>query len=506
MLHSALPRAYLAPAAMGYALAPYFGVDEVAQHPFRYVQQQHQHHLDETYAAAQRLSEQRVLAWDTSSSLSEEHQHQQHHHQLLRRASTPCPLDLSLKPPPTPSTPPSAECEAIEVDDEEDRRSREEARSQHSSSESRFHTEEDVVVDDLDSQHSSSVHSYNHHYHHQHTTSPPAIYEQLQPKKIEPVIMGALTAQEAERLRIVQEMSLAGYQDQQKLLLASPTHLQSYHHLLQTPTHSQQHQQTQPQPPHHHHHHHLHAPMTPPSTPSPPQCGARRKDTSASPGGAADPPTTATTTPKTSGSEKPVRAKKKHARRLKFDEDTSSPVSGTVILGPDEAVVTGDIDPAFNIVEVTEEARAELAKIENRLGPYQCKLCRQLHDDAFQLAQHRCSRIAHVEYRCPECDKRFSCPANLASHRRWHKPRPSQTTNNANSAGSETTELSCAKCDAKFSKQAALRKHVTSQHPNEPNNNNSSSNNNNNNNSQPVEEVVVKQPPLQHQATAMELA
>ncbi|XP_011303564.1 insulinoma-associated protein 1-like [Fopius arisanus] len=213
------------------------------------------------------------------------------------------------------------------------------------------------------------------------------------------------------------------------------------------------------------HHLQLHAPMTPPSTPSPPQCPRRRprdEDDISS--------VTPTATPKSSNYDKTIqRPKKKHARRLKFDEDTSSPVSGTVILGPDEAVVTGDIDPAFNIVEVTEEARAELAKIENRLGPYQCKLCRQLHDDAFQLAQHRCSRIAHVEYRCPECDKRFSCPANLASHRRWHKPRipPGENTPGG-------IEISCGKCDAKFSRQAALRKHLVTQHPedNTTNNNN----------------------------------
>ena len=230
-----------------------------------------------------------------------------------------------------------------------------------------------------------------------------------------------------------------GYATSTKLGLCSPgqpLHQSSYEHLLRTPPPS-------------------HQPMTPPSTPSPPQCPYKRKD-SLSPSKANNDP----------GSKTP-RGKKKHARRLKFDEDTSSPVSGTVILGPDEAIVTGDIDPAFNIVEVTDEARAELAKIENRLGPYQCKLCRQLHDDAFQLAQHRCSRIAHVEYRCPECDKRFSCPANLASHRRWHKPRP------AAAGASSSPDFACPRCEARFTKQAALRKHVAIHHADtsEPNNN-----------------------------------
>jgi ssDNA-binding Zn-finger/Zn-ribbon topoisomerase 1 len=84
---------------------------------------------------------------------------------------------------------------------------------------------------------------------------------------------------------------------------------------------------------------------------------------------------------------------------------------------------SGDIDSRYNRVEATPEARAELAKIENRLGDYVCRLCTLLFPDAFELARHRCAGIRTVEYRCPECDKCFNCPANLASHRRWHKPR-----------------------------------------------------------------------------------
>ena len=49
----------------------------------------------------------------------------------------------------------------------------------------------------------------------------------------------------------------------------------------------------------------------------------------------------------------------------------------------------GDIDPEFNVVEVTDEAKAELAKIENKIGDYICQLCNEIYDDAFGLAQHR---------------------------------------------------------------------------------------------------------------------
>jgi hypothetical protein len=33
-----------------------------------------------------------------------------------------------------------------------------------------------------------------------------------------------------------------------------------------------------------------------------------------------------------------------------------------------------------------------------------------------------------LNFSCPECDKTFNCPANLASHRRWHKPQSSAST------------------------------------------------------------------------------
>uniref|UniRef100_A0A1I8PK53 C2H2-type domain-containing protein n=1 Tax=Stomoxys calcitrans TaxID=35570 RepID=A0A1I8PK53_STOCA len=184
---------------------------------------------------------------------------------------------------------------------------------------------------------------------------------------------------------------------------------------------------------------------------------------------------------------KTERKRMKLRKHMSLDEETISPVSGTIIrkLRDDEELVVrkGDIDPAFNVVEVTEEAKAILASIDNKIGAYLCQLCRTLYDDAFKLAQHRCPRIVHIEYKCSECEKVFNCPANLASHRRWHKPKSELLANSQAKKRQHPERIPapprhspdknvaddgmdgiypCNQCGKTFRRQAYLKKHQAS--------------------------------------------
>ncbi|KAM9842755.1 insulinoma-associated protein 1b [Aulostomus maculatus] len=181
---------------------------------------------------------------------------------------------------------------------------------------------------------------------------------------------------------------------------------------------------------------------------------------------------------------KPAPKKPKAIRKLNFeDEVTTSPVLGLKIKeGP-----------------VEMKPRAQSSGGNRPLGEFVCQLCKEAYADPFSLAQHKCSRIVRVEYRCPECDKMFSCPANLASHRRWHKPRttgapalpPTQgikaelskmpplglsvksvsdeakdmsdrdtPSPGLSESGSEDGSYDCQFCGKRFKRQAYLRKHI----------------------------------------------
>uniref|UniRef100_A0A3P8UHE4 Insulinoma-associated 1b n=1 Tax=Cynoglossus semilaevis TaxID=244447 RepID=A0A3P8UHE4_CYNSE len=155
---------------------------------------------------------------------------------------------------------------------------------------------------------------------------------------------------------------------------------------------------------------------------------------------------------------KPAAKKPKAIRKLNFeDEVTTSPVLGLKIKeGPVEA-----------------KPRAQSSGGNKPLGEFVCQLCKEAYADPFSLAQHKCSRIVRVEYRCPECDKMFSCPANLASHRRWHKPRGTSVSDEAkdmsdrdtpspglSESGSEDGCYDCQFCGKRFKRQAYLRKHI----------------------------------------------
>ncbi|XP_013873414.1 insulinoma-associated protein 1a [Austrofundulus limnaeus] len=167
---------------------------------------------------------------------------------------------------------------------------------------------------------------------------------------------------------------------------------------------------------------------------------------------------------------RPTSRRTKTSRRLHFEDDvTTSPVLGLKIKA---APVDGEPEPDRS----------------PRAG-FVCQLCRESYPDPFSLAQHRCSRIVRVQYRCPDCDKVFSCPANLASHRRWHRPRPQNQDRDKGSRSGKTEPEEPKDCQdlnssspgpsesgsddglssfrqrgKSFKRKTYLRKRVTSQH------------------------------------------
>ncbi|XP_078419506.1 insulinoma-associated protein 1a [Cetorhinus maximus] len=154
--------------------------------------------------------------------------------------------------------------------------------------------------------------------------------------------------------------------------------------------------------------------------------------------------------------------KPKVIRKLNFEDEVStSPVLGLRI-----KVDARDCKPS--------------ASAHKLLAEFICQLCKERYSDSFSLAQHKCSRIVRIEYRCPECDKVFSCPANLASHRRWHKPRPGGNNSGPNprkesskdtdspcagallppGPGWKVERFECPYCSKRFRRQAYLKKHL----------------------------------------------
>uniref|UniRef100_M3XQ56 Insulinoma-associated protein 1 n=1 Tax=Mustela putorius furo TaxID=9669 RepID=M3XQ56_MUSPF len=208
-----------------------------------------------------------------------------------------------------------------------------------------------------------------------------------------------------------------------------------------------------------------------PGPPLPPAASLRP------PGKRPAPPTATAAEPPAKVAKAPGAKKPKAIRKLHFeDEVTTSPVLGLKIKeGPVEA------------------PRGRAGGAARPLGEFICQLCKEEYADPFALAQHKCSRIVRVEYRCPECAKVFSCPANLASHRRWHKPRPAPAAARASEpeaaaraeareatgggsdrdtpspggvseSGSEDGLYECHHCAKKFRRQAYLRKHLLAHH------------------------------------------
>ncbi|TNN14939.1 Insulinoma-associated protein [Schistosoma japonicum] len=104
--------------------------------------------------------------------------------------------------------------------------------------------------------------------------------------------------------------------------------------------------------------------------------------------------------------------------KSKSNEHLTSPINGVYII-PHKLTQNN----TNNEVTESKQTIKLLAEIPNHIGEYTCQLCFHWFPDAFSLAEHPCSCMASLAYPCEICGKVFNCPANLASHQRWHKPR-----------------------------------------------------------------------------------
>lgn len=59
----------------------------------------------------------------------------------------------------------------------------------------------------------------------------------------------------------------------------------------------------------------------------------------------------------------------------------------------------------YNVVDKSDESKKKLSAIENLIGDYSCRLCKETFTDAYGLAEHKCPSIIYIEYKCPECLK-----------------------------------------------------------------------------------------------------
>lgn len=102
-------------------------------------------------------------------------------------------------------------------------------------------------------------------------------------------------------------------------------------------------------------------------------------------------------------SDSPI-SEKQQCQSIRDKELTKSPVTGSYIIRDwkKSAHTKPVVDwnkIAADFVEITPQSRAKLAKISNKIGPYECKLCKFEFSDAFELALHNCPRIVDIEYK-----------------------------------------------------------------------------------------------------------